>query len=151
VVNHCDARTQVNQHHWNFTLSTIQFSTGYQVLGLPGRWISEGSLRSFCGCAPLLLPLSTDVQSIFVCKCNLCLEIINTAGWVSPKFYPQMPLNAHDRLIYMRIKNTERFLFSTCRHFPQLSPGGRQWIQCRGNKLWEFTLQSTHLTTRYTH
>jgi hypothetical protein len=47
---------------------------------LPGRWISEGSLWSLCEQALLLLPLPTDVQSIFVCKCNLRLEIVNTTS-----------------------------------------------------------------------
>jgi hypothetical protein len=58
----------------------IEFSVGNQVLGLPGRWISEGSLRSLCGHAPLLLPLSTDVHLIFVCRRNPCLEITNTTS-----------------------------------------------------------------------
>jgi hypothetical protein len=48
-----------------------------------------------------------------------------TAGCVSPKFEPKMPLNAHNRLVCMKIKNTECLMLSTSRHFPQLTPGGR--------------------------
>jgi hypothetical protein len=50
--------------------------TGWDV----GKLASEGSLRRLCGHAPLLHPLSTDVQSTFVCKCNPCLEIVNTTS-----------------------------------------------------------------------
>jgi hypothetical protein len=38
------------------------------------------SLRKLLGHAPLLLPLLTDAQSIFDCKCSPCLEIVNTTS-----------------------------------------------------------------------
>jgi Fe2+ or Zn2+ uptake regulation protein len=83
-------------------------------------------------------------QSIFVCKCNQCLEIVHTTSELTYHWVGLSQILTENAIERSR---------QTCLHENSLSlslAGGRQWNQCRENKLWEFTFRSTHLT-RYTN
>jgi hypothetical protein len=146
VDGRCDARAQVNQRRWKWWYKNTFLDETHKKKSHGVRSGEPGGQRSLCGHAPLLLPLSTDVQSIFVCKCNPCLEIVNTTSelpyhWVG--LSQILSKNAVERTRQTCLHEHQEHRTIYVLHSSPFSLAGRQWNQRKKKKLWEFTYQST--------
>jgi hypothetical protein len=75
---------QVNQCRWKWWYkNTFLDETPQEEITWGEIWGTWWPAHQFLiphGHTPLLLSLSMDVHSIFFCKCNLCLETVNTTS-----------------------------------------------------------------------